>query len=208
VEDLVACLNASHNIIEYYDGLAELVLSKKGGQRFLEKTPSHVFAIGFLRRHFPNAQFINIFRDGRDCYMSAFRNPTVEERGDVTRFARLWKNSINARLRQGNVSSIYDVRYEELTSKPESVLRKIMDFLGETFSPRQIDPHHYSRTVFREEVGHEKLKEQINNSSVGQWRNILPVSDVMCFERIAGRELRRLGYELTNGVSASPNSAG
>ena len=47
---------------------------RKSGCRFvLDKAPRNSLRIPFLRQVFPNARFIHIFRDGRDCTLSIHR---------------------------------------------------------------------------------------------------------------------------------------
>ncbi len=46
-----------------------------GGLRFSEKTPTNAFLVPFLARAFPDAQFIHIIRDGRDCAASHIQRP-------------------------------------------------------------------------------------------------------------------------------------
>jgi hypothetical protein len=46
-------------------------LQKSGKTRFVEKTPSNVFRIEFIKEIFPEGRFVYILRDGRDVVLSA-----------------------------------------------------------------------------------------------------------------------------------------
>ncbi|MCP4592599.1 MAG: sulfotransferase [bacterium] len=49
-----------------------------GHLRFAEKTPRNCFIVGFLRRAFPDAQFVSIQRDGRDAALSNSKRPWLQ----------------------------------------------------------------------------------------------------------------------------------
>ena len=49
----------------------EIFLRKSGRSRFAEKTPSNCLRVPFIREIFPDAQFINLVRDGRAVSVSA-----------------------------------------------------------------------------------------------------------------------------------------
>ena len=194
-EELDACRRGSRDIVQFYDAYTHAILAGAGAGRFVEKTPQHVLRIAFLRRHFPNAQFINLYRDGRDCFCSARSHQPVIQGAGAARFARYWRRCIRARLAQGQAPNVLDVKYEDLTRAPEPTVRGMMDFLGEEFDPRQIDPAHYSQTHLSGVKAFERLQGPISGSSVGRWRQELTPVEVRSFSRIAGAELSRLGYE-------------
>ncbi len=194
-EDLDACRRASRDIVQFYDAYTQAILARTDAGRFVEKTPQHVLRIAFLRRHFPAAQFINLCRDGRDCLCSARSNQSVIQSTSAPRFARYWRRCVRARQAQGRAPNVLDVKYEELARDPEQTVRAMMDFLGEEFDPRQIDPAHYSQTHLSGVKAFERLQGPISDGTVGRWRQELSPADVRSFSRVAGAELRLLGYE-------------
>jgi len=46
-------------------------LKKNRKKRFLDKTPSNTFRVGFIHKIFPDAMFVNIIRNGNDVTLSA-----------------------------------------------------------------------------------------------------------------------------------------
>ena len=188
----------SQDIVQFFDKFAELNLRKYGGKRFIEKTPPHVLRLPFLSRYFPQAQFINIFRDGRDCYCSARRHPNVVQGSHVQRYARYWKRCIEARLRQGNQENILDVQYEDLAQDPSKIVQQIMAFLKEEYDPRQISPDNYSKNQITKTNRQEfsKLSQAIDTSSVKRYQKELSTQEIEQFHQIAGHQLEQLGYEV------------
>ncbi|MEQ9370380.1 MAG: sulfotransferase [Coleofasciculus chthonoplastes F3-SA18-01] len=194
--DIANLINQSPDIVRFYDKFTQQITQQTGGQRFIEKTPQHVLRLKFLLKHFPNAKFINMFRDGRDGYCSARHHQNVPQGKSIVRYASYWKKCVNVRLRQGENDKIFDVKYEELTTNPEQVVRQIMNFLGEEYDARQIEPQYYSQNRITQDTRQEfrKLSKSIDQSSQERWKKELIESEVQQFHKIAGRELQILGY--------------
>ena len=45
-------------------------------------------------------------------------------------------------------------------------------------------------------MGHESLRNPINSTSVGKWRNQMNTTEITKFNQIAGSTLQKLGYEV------------
>ena len=126
--------NKSKDIIDFFDNFSLIFLRKFNRKRFVEKLNSvTINRINFLTKYFPQAQFIHLYRDGRDCYCSARNHPHVYQAKSLPSFARHWRNCINSRLKCQHNPNIYDTSYEKLTSNPEKEIKKIIDFLGENY---------------------------------------------------------------------------
>lgn len=52
-----------------------MCLAPQRGSRFAEKTPRNIFVVEALKAAFPNAQFIHLYRDGRDVTCSLLQKP-------------------------------------------------------------------------------------------------------------------------------------
>ena len=103
--------------------------------RFIgEKTPDNVLYLPSLGRLFPNAQFLHVIRDGRDCAVSGwFHNLRISkewaesEFGDFAAFAEHYAQGWAKNLRAGrefgarNSERYCEIRYEDLLSGGDSV---------------------------------------------------------------------------------------
>ena len=194
----------SKDIVDFFDNFAEANLQKTSGKYFIEKTPPHVLRLAFLSQHFPNARFINVVRDGRDCFCSAVHHPNVVQGSSVERYAKYWKRCIRARLKRGEQSNIFDLKYEDLVANPEQQIRTVMDFLGEEYQTAQLNPQSYSHNQITQtsKPHFSKLGKPITNSSQQRWKQELSPRDVGLFEAIAGAELEAMGYSLSRQVAA------
>ncbi|WP_220213860.1 sulfotransferase family protein, partial [Streptomyces shenzhenensis] len=107
-----------------------------GKARWGDKRPAYALHVEEILRLFPDAQFVHLVRDGRDCVASLLGMPwwhrgfheavaTWAQVTDVTRrYAR--------RLGPG---AWHEVRFEDLITDPEHQLRMICAYLGEEYDP-------------------------------------------------------------------------
>lgn len=137
-------------------------------------------------------RLIYLVRDGRAVTASEIRRNGVSmeqaasrwaSRHQQNRFACSWIPS----------SSIFHVRYEELCSDTENILRKLAQFLGVPHEPAmlkldKVASHNIGGNPmrFRKEEATIKLDEQ--------WREQLTASELQVFQQIAGRQNKHFGY--------------
>ena len=172
-----------------------------GAERWGDKSPIYTMHVDLLARAFPTAQFIHVIRDGRDVALS------MQESYRGTRFfyidvyyaARSWKtrvlgaSSAGARL---GPSRYFQLRYEDLTSNPQTVIRSMCRYLGESYDPSMTHPnreavrHHDSRGI------HAATRKPLTSSRSGRWRTEMPLEDQRLIQAVAGDVLAALGYEV------------
>ncbi len=187
--------NSSIDIIDFFDNAVKILSKREKFNTFIDKSPPNILRLSFLLKHFPNSKFVNLIRDGRDCYCSSRKNRLIPHLQDVKVFARYWKKCINKRFEVNDSSRIYDIKYEEFAKNPMEELKKIMDFLGFDFEKRQLDPNVYGEGKQSSHKGFEKLTTTVNEQSVKRWRDELTEDENKKFLSIAGPELKLLGYE-------------
>ena len=124
--------------------------------RWVDGTPEYSLHICGLRKLFPQARFVHAFRevDAVVCSMVHFHRATgihlVENEGDAYKY---WLRTVRACFKAEEAygpNVIYRLRYSALVENPESALRALLDFLGEPYSAKCLEP----------------LSERINSSNV------------------------------------------
>jgi Sulfotransferase family len=181
----------------------ETYAEREGKPRWGDKTPMYMRHLSLLERLFPTAQYVHLIRDGRDAATSFLQMPT----GTYTRtwahpdtpaeFACLWRTEVaDARElgRRVGAERYLEVRYEELASEPERVVREICDFAALPFAPSMLE---YVGSVDVSAKPHQQRLLQAPTARVRDWRTELTGEDVRAFERVAGDLLAELGYEVT-----------
>lgn len=187
-------LEQSGDIVEFFDNCVGFLSARHDGRRFVEKTPQHVLHLPFILRHFPRAAILNLVRDGRDCYVSAKSVRQIPQNKSAAVFARYWKKCVGIPPACRAPGRILTVRYESLVAAPADQLAEIMRFVGLSMEDSQLSPAQIRgdrRTALEE---FRRLRGPVDASSVGRWRLAMGAGERADFERVAGRELARLGY--------------
>lgn len=170
-----------------------------GKTRWCEKSPNnseHILRIGDL---FPEAMFIQIIRDGRDCAASTnrrqFRNPRLT--------IQRWRQTVSETQRQGELlgDRYMQLKYEDLTENPEFWMREICEFTNLGFDTKVLEsamPQSAKRVI--ESV---PVAGKIEPNS-RKFLSYFPPEQLADLELIAGDFLNQLGYD-TYHVPGSKN---
>lgn len=179
--------------------------------RYGDATPDLLYCAGMIVRAFPDARLVQVIRDGRDVVAgmlgdsdalaalrpgvanldSEFPNPFlgVEDETDRAGWAGLslagkcamrWRSAVrmSARLRLSlSAQQLTSIRYEELVSKPDVAVGIVSEFVGATVLPGALGDPGF-----------------LPDPEPGAWRRALSGDQASEVEKIAGDELRRVGY--------------
>ncbi|MGI5200989.1 sulfotransferase [Spirillospora sp. CA-108201] len=190
----------------------------EGLDRYADASPDLIYSTDVLLDAFPDAQLVQVIRDGRDVVAdmladerclawfkpglanldTVFPNPFfgVEDHTDRSRWPRAaaavkcamrWRGAVrlSARLRlQVPEEQLATIRYEELVARPRRVGAELAQYLDAPLSKSAL-----SGLV---RVGARDADEP----GVGVWRERLTPRQAAQVEKVAGTELRRLGYPL------------
>lgn len=164
-----------------------------GKPRWGEKTPHHLYYVREILEDFPNARILHLTRDGRDVAAEQIRSafgPT-----NVVAAAKIWQRTQNTaatlRAELSGSGSWLDVSYESLAREPETVLRQVLDFLGEDFDPVIFD--FYTSTTAQRRAktrDHKPLGDPVNTQYIGIYRHYLSAWEQGVFAGLAGEGLR------------------
>jgi hypothetical protein len=89
-----------------------------------------------------------------------------------------------------------EIRYEDLVSTPELIVRKVAAFLDLAFDERMLrhsDSNQWLGDVDRVEYL-KGARQPIHQASVGRWREDLSASQIAELDRVLGPMLAALGY--------------
>ena len=166
----------------------EYFASLDGKRRWCEKTPMHALHITALANVFPQAKFIHIIRDGRDCAASFHRRWGYSVMRTICR----WKEVISTARAQGEQlpERYMELHYEDLTEQPEAWMRQVCEFLNIEFDGKVL---YLSRN--QEHSGSEHQRITANS---GKWRTYYSERMLINLDSIAGKQLHDLGYPTDN----------
>jgi Sulfotransferase family len=175
--------------------------ANQGKTRWASKHPENSLILDYVNRVFPDCQVIHIVRNPRDV-LSSNRRKFGKKRGFF--YGRRWAlfvgsaEKVGARMGEDRFRTI---RYEDLVSDPESLLKDLVEWLGEPWSDEVLHisrrTHRYPATIVPPEE--QDLSLEINTGSVGRggrgegYRIWLP----LLYLRLRANDLvKKFGYEI------------
>jgi hypothetical protein len=182
-----------------------------GKERWGEKTPSNIFYAETILEMFPDAQFIHLIRDPR---------AGVASMQDVWFFSDdPVFNALNRKKYLTEGQSILEkhvpasqrriARYEDLVRDPESVVRSLCAFLGETFEPHMLEFYEDAEQYMKDEAAESFNKaatRPISSKNVDKWKEQLTPSTIAKIEALCKDEMNQHNYPLTDHTLSIPAS--
>ena len=170
-----------------------------GKERWGDKRPTYFRNVDAIRTLFPDAQFIHLIRDGRDCVasmkqMSWWRQDSIDA-------MVIWTHSVDCGRRAARrlpADTFYAVHYEHLVTDPRGQLMALCDFLGEDFEESMLESHRVAAPELPERQRtewHANTAKPVNADAIGGYADGLEQWELRLFEYVAGGRLRRLGYD-------------
>jgi len=199
----------THGVCNYerlYFLIFDIVASRKGACRWLEKTPAHIFHIDSILQYQPTARIIEMVRDPRAVLASKRarsqeewlgnrdNNRAVHAAGgyDPVLHSFAWKSA----YRQGNRAkncypdNIFTIRYEDLVQDPEHSVKAVCDFVDLPYRPEMLQVQVTNSTSHRPDN-----QSGISTHAIHQWQTQLPESAILICDRINREEIRDRGYK-------------
>ena len=178
---------------EIIDSLRTPASDSECKMRWVDQTPEYSFHICALRKLFPGALFVHIVRDV-DLVVRSILNfhriAGTHLAANEEEAYKYWLRTVTACLKAEEAygpNVVRRVHYTALVENPESVLRSLLDFLGEPYSAKCLEP----------------LSQRINSSNVPpDFESDDPATDPAITE-----EARRLSCEIEQTCQPSPHSS-
>jgi len=210
--DIAARLRPGMSVAEALDATYATYAARHGKPRWGDKTPMYMRHLGLLDRLFPDAQYVHLIRDGRDAALAFLDMPegvvtkTWAHPRSAAGFACEWRTEVRRARdlgRRVGVHRYHELRYEELVSDTEGVVRSICAFADLHFRPEMLE---FAGAVDVSAKPHHQRLLQPPTRGVRDWRSQMSKADVRAFEGIAGDLLGELGYEISGPVGDAPGT--
>lgn len=178
-----------------------------------EKTPAHLDDVPTLDAWFPEARFLHTFRDPRGIYLSELRRLRQGRWGPKARLPWIpgwmidpflgpiqllrttlaWRRA--ARLHreyQRRLGPRYRlVKFEDLVTDPEAVIRSVCDFVGVPFEATMLEHVDVVGSSFE---ARRHAGGGFDPGAARRWRTEIGSAGRRWFSIALGRELARFGY--------------
>ena len=99
-------------------------LNSQKKKRFVNKNPRNTVRILYIKKMFPDAKIIHIYRDGREVVNSVTRNM---DNSMIGKICERWVKTIDEiKKQQSKVSKLdfFEIKYEEFCEKPRYIIEK------------------------------------------------------------------------------------
>lgn len=191
----------------FLDALYRAYAAQYGAARWGDKSPIYTHYVPLIAEIFPSAQFVHIIRDGRDAALSALTAYHDRFYVDAYFAARSWRSRVEVARLSGSAlggDRYVELRYEDLTTDPEGVLRPLCAFLGERYEPAMRESDRLGRELLRPNGRHAPVREPPRPNS-GGWRTTMLPADLRLFNAVAAPLLDDLGYDATDPGPMTPS---
>jgi LPS sulfotransferase NodH len=187
---------------DFLPRLMEGIARSQRVERWIEATPVHLLFMPEIKKAVPDARFVHVIRDGRDCALSYERQRWVttlpwDRRRSVGVAALFWDWTVRTgrRLARTCGDDYLEIHFEDLVADPPAVLARIGRFLDHDLDYERIqrNPVHALRipnTSFRDD------RSQGAFNPVERWKTPGASEDARLCETLIGQSLEELGYPL------------
>ena len=153
-----------------------------------DKCPSYLERMPFLKDVFPDARFIHIIRDPRDCCMSMKK----AWGRSLYSSAQYWQRALaGARPEGKRLGDDYmEISFESLLENPKGPLTSICDFLGCNFVPQMM---YLGRPT--EDLGHAQGETAIIKNNAKKYDSRLSTREIKRIEEIVYPVLTTAPYD-------------
>ena len=215
VDDVLSATAGSREYETLFGMVNDRLTAFAGKEFWVEKTPEHVYYLGGLLRHLPDARVIELVRDPRATLASRKLRRTGDEWLDAkeekeglevdrqTNYdplldTMMWKEAVNAAhdIRRNRSQNILTVRYEDLVGRPVETLQRICDFTGLTYADDMLEVGWINSATLMKEQGAAKTKSTgVSTAAVEKWRKSLNGDEIFLCQTLLKAEMRELGYQ-------------
>lgn len=166
---------------------------KENKTRWVEKTPNNIFTVHYILELYPDAKFIEIYRDARAVWCS-WKNAKYEyfRNSNIFSCLKVWRSTIS----QGEGLSkkllkeqYYKLRYEDLIKSPERELKSLCQFLGEQFEPEML-----KTKVINSFYNDVSNKVGFSNIPVERWEKNLSNNELILIDLLTKKYRVNMGY--------------
>lgn len=169
--------------------LAPLRKNSQACRYVTDKMPHNFLHLGFISLLFPEARIIHCVRDLMDTGLSIYRrnfNAMHDYATDLPAIGHFLteQRRLMAHWQRVLDLPIFTVSYEELVAAPETVMRRVGDFLGLPWNPAVLDFHRSGRIVTT--ASYDQVRKPLYDKAVGcaahYGRHLAPLHEVLAGE--------------------------
>lgn len=188
----------TRTVVAIFGAVYDVYAEARGARTWLCKSLENVRFLPQIEGYFPNAQYIYLYRDGRDVAVS-FRKVIVGQK-HFYHIAKEWAETQRLALKQRAITAaerFINISYEELTADPAGTMQRLCEWLGVPYQESMLEfykSEDAQRTAQSSAVWANVTKPIMSHNSRKFLREASE-EDIRIFETVAGDVLDALGYD-------------
>lgn len=201
--------NKNCDALEVYELFLKTITHANKAQISCEQTPKNMYYLEEILFHFPNARVINLVRDQRDVLLSqknkwkrkflgASSIPLPEAIRSFVNYhplltSKVWVSSLEHTKKYKNHKRVMLVKFEELLTNSEEIIKNICHFLEVDFQQEMLSVPVIGSSTEKDAKGQFK----IDSSKVNKWKNgRLSNAEIYLSQKMSADMLQEFGYSL------------
>lgn len=172
---------------------------KKGARQWGFKIMRDLPLYQTYLNEWPRASFVFVVRDGRDVFASQITDHPSWGYANAEAAASGWSKLIDVahEIEKKLDRRMLILRYEDLVSSSESVIKKLCGFLNVETAESMLEFYSSETSSLLKNYGHPsgaQVTKLMSSSSIGRYKIDLNASQIATFETLCGKYLREFGY--------------
>lgn len=195
-------LSKSNNLSDLFKRMLQQYLKNHNKIIVGEKDPKNLEYLNQIIKTFPHAKILHIIRDPRDVVLSRLNAEWSKDRGLITHALTYRFQYLKAQKDGKEIfkSNYLEFRYEELITKPESMLNDICQFLKIKYDKNMLKFYENSSEIIKgeEKKWKDNCFKPINVNNLNKWKNKLSKNQIYLIEKICAPVFTDNKYDLSN----------
>ncbi|NQY78844.1 MAG: sulfotransferase [Candidatus Caenarcaniphilales bacterium] len=171
------------NRFEIFEAISNYYCKKFAKNRFIEKTPYHLYYVKEILQKYPNAKIIALYRDPRAVCASWLKLDNLKNLLGVCLSWNKAMREIRELKKQLNENQLKIIRFEDLISSPEETLKDICNFIGEDFKPNLLEVGNKSNSSYES----DRAETGFRTNTLNRWQKILTTKQVALINLICSK---------------------
>lgn len=174
----------------------------------VDKQIDYTFHLKTLMKRFPSSKYVILVRDPRDNVEACIRRKMGRSMSVVYQ-AELWNSHYREFLPYLDDDRFLMVRYEDVITDSETVLRGVCNHLGISFSPDMVNHEGVFEDLLQSKSDkldsnfetnirkfHKGLLSPKDKSKIGKYKDVFSVSEIRKIEASTNELAKKFGYEI------------
>jgi hypothetical protein len=197
------------NPLKIYELFLSAISEENNSTISCEQTPKNIYYLNEILAFFPQAKVINMVRDQRDVLLSqknkwkrrflgASKIPLSEAIRSYINYhpvltSKVWSSSLEYTEEYFDNERVKIVKFEELLTKSESVVKDICNFLKIEFYPQMLNVFVVGSSTEQD----NKASFLLDSSKIGKWkRGGLNAAEIYLSQLISHKMMSKFSYHL------------